>query len=265
MKKLVLSLIACSTLFTLSAQPKIEGSPSELTQYLNGIPSEISIRVLSEKSVKSDEAVVHFVVSSTEDSLKEAIEENRKVLSRVTSELIDLGVAREKVSSKAFSSLPSYSFYSSKPTSFTTKKTVSVKVSSEDEFLKVLAVLEDFEDKTRFLKLSFNFNDKEGIEKELLLKNLKKVAEKKAIYEQALGIKLKVKKFTEGVTRNNFPQHVAATALKSYSKGLKSLGSSSFKTAKSDGLQWLAADQNQQGFSEYIIERELEVIYTVGD
>lgn len=258
MKKLIVFLIAISAIYTVHAEPELKGTSKELSQFLNGVSAEVSIKVLSKKSVKSDEAVINFVVTSSEDTLKEAIEDNSEILNKVTMELIENGIGRGEISSKAFSSLPGYSFYSKKPTSFTTKKTVSVKVSSEDELIKVLSILDSFEEQTRFLKLTFNFNKQDEIVNHLLTENLKKAAEKKSIYEKSLGIKLRVKRFSEGLTRNNFPQHVAATALKGYL-------TSSLKTTKSDGIQWQTADQNQQGFSEYVVERELEVIYLVED
>ncbi len=258
MKKVIYSLVAAGALFNANAEPEVKGTPEQLSKYLNGVRSETSIKVSSKKSVKSDEAVLNFVIASSEDTLKEAIESNRKVLGKVSADLIKYGIGRDKVSSKAFSTLPGYSFYSKKPTSYTSKKTVSVKIESEDELIKVLSVLDEYDDQTRFLNMSFNFTNKEEIEQELLDENLKKAAVKKAVFEKALGVKLKVKTFVEGRTQNDFPKHLASQALEGYlSTGLRK--------SKSDGVQWQAADQNQSGFSEYVIERELQIIYHVED
>lgn len=258
MKKLLFSLVAAGTLLSVQAEPELKGKPEELQKYLNGVSADTRIRVSSKQTVKSDEAVISFVVSSSEDSLKEAIEENRNILAKVSAELLKSGIDRAKVSSKAFSTLPEYSFYSKKPTSYTTKKTVSVKIQSEDELIKVLGALNEYEDQTRFLNLTFNFTDKEKIEKELLSENLKKAAERKAVFEQALGVKLRVKTFIEGKTQNDFPVKLNQQALYGYM-------SSGTRAVKSDGVQWQAIDQNQKGFSEFVIERELEIVYLVED
>jgi len=258
MKKILFSLIAAGTLLTVQAEPEVKGTPEDLKKFLNGVSADTSIRVSSKQTVKSDEAVLSFVVTSSDDTLKEAIEDNRQILAKVTAEIIRSGIARANISSKAFSSLPGYSFYSKKPTSYTTKKTVSVKLQSEDELIKVLGALNTYDDQTRFLNMTFNFTDKEKVERELLNENLKKIANKKAVFEKALGVKLRVKTFHEGKTQNDFPQQLNQQALQGYlSSGLRNL--------KSDGIQWQASDQNQKGFSEFVIERELQIVYTVED
>lgn len=258
MKKLFVPITIAALCLNAYAEPEIKGKPAEVARYLNGVPAQTEIAVLSEKTVTADKATVHFVLTGSEDTIREAIDEVSSLQKKITRKLGDKGVSENAISGKAYSTLPEYSFYSKKPTSYTVKKTVSVSISSEEELIKTLAVFEEFSDTTRFLRLTFDFTNEEKLEAELLEENLKKIAVKKAIYEKSLEVKLRVKTFHESPVGKTTPQINTLPTLKTY------LGSSITKTG-SDGVQWAAADQNQKGFSEFEFSRRLVVVYSVED
>ena len=259
MKKILFVLFTVSSLMSVHAEPEIKGTAEELTKFINGVSSTTTVRVSSKKTVKSDKVLVHFVISSSEDSLKEAIDENVQILTRIKQQLNSIGINSKSISPKAFSTLPSYSFYSKKPTSYKAKKTVSVEVQSENDLVKVLGVLDNFKDETRFLRMTFEFSEREKIEKELLLKNFDKAAERKVIFEKGLGVKLRIKTFTEG------KGIMVATQGNQLQQGLNQKFTSGVRALSIDNNQWLASDQSQKGFAEFEIVRALEVVYLVED
>jgi uncharacterized protein YggE len=261
MKKLTIYLLAFVFAFAAQAATEIKGTPAELTQYLNGIPKDVPLTVSSKKNIKADTALVHFVVYSTKDTLKEAMENNGLTLNKISASLVKMGFDQKAISARAYSSLPGYSFYSSKPTSYNAKKVITVKVKTEADLLKILGTLDNFKDSCRYMNLSFKYNNDEETAAELLTENLQKVANKKALFEKAFGVKLRVKAFREGTGSSTSPhfEELINTQKMSYTSIPGKL------TKSSHNLQWQQSDHQQKGFSETEVSKSLTVIYSVVD
>lgn len=253
MKAIIVGLsIALS--MNAAAEPEIKGKPSEMAEYLNSIPAKVDIKVKSEKTIKADEALVHFVISSKEDTLKEALEENKNILSTLKKKLKALGITGEAIGSKAYSTLPSYSFYSKKPTSYKASKQISLKVKSEAELIQVLSVMELHEN-CRFLNVEYKYSKIDETRQELLEENLQKAKKRKELYEKSLEVKLKVHSFV------NNPVTQAGLYMKLDNVGYTEKGK--YNSAAIYNSQGREASDGSSGFAEYTISNSLRVLYLV--
>ena len=185
--------------FMASAQPNIEGTPSELESYLNGLPKIVTLSAQATKDAPVNKALVKVRVVSESPSLAKAFEANLKIRLGIRSQLKDAGVDPENINESKFSSAPEYGMFSEKPKSYKIENVLSIVVTSESQLIKVASAVDSSED-VYFVSSNAKSGDSGEIEKELIAKALAKVKEKASLYENELGVKLTPVLFSESIS-----------------------------------------------------------------
>lgn len=195
---LYLSTILLGVASVVHAEPEIKGSPTELAQYIAGAPRLASLSGESELKVSADRALISLKVVTENKSLQEATRMNRDVRAQMLKTLTERGVAADRVQPSRFSSTPKYGVFSEKAKSYRVENVVKIKAQDEKEF-QTVASLVDSMPEVRYDGVEFEHSDKAGLKKKAIQQAMEKIAEKKKLYEEALGVKLTVKGFSEGV------------------------------------------------------------------
>lgn len=186
------------TATTLVAEPEIKGTATELAQHLANVPRLVTLAGEAELKVPADRAVVSLKVVTENKSLQEASRLNQELRGKLIKSLTDRGVPGDRVQSSKFSSTPKYGVFGEKAKSYRVENVVKVKTQDEKEFQAVAAIV-DSQPEVRYDQIEFEHSDKSGLKKTVLGQAIDKVSEKKAMYEQKLGVKLTPKGFSEGI------------------------------------------------------------------
>lgn len=182
---------------TLSlAEPELKGSPSELTSYLQNIPSTIEVIGQSEIDANADNAIVTLVVKTKDKMLSEAIKANQSIRSKITSFLTSKGFKATNITSSKFSSTPEYGFFGNKPDNYKVNNAILLTINSEKELLLISQVVDEFQE-VFLVGTTFEHSEHEKYKKLVLEKAIKTALSKKTLYEKTLGAKLYVKDISE--------------------------------------------------------------------
>ena len=196
LNKMIMLIVAAFFPLMVSAQPNIEGTPSELESYLNGLPKTVVLSARATKEAPINKAVVKVRVVSESSSLANAFEINMKNRLGIKARLKSAGIDLKSINESKFSSAPEYGMFSEKPKSYKIENVLSIMVVSEAQMIAVASVVDGGED-VYFVSSKPKSGDSGAIEKELIAKVLAKVKEKAALYENELGVKLKPVLFSE--------------------------------------------------------------------
>jgi len=200
MRTLTLLLVALAWVSTRAAEPELKGTPAELAVYLAGLPKLVVVAGEAELKVTADRANVTLRVTTESKSLGDALRANHEVRGKMLAALRERGVAAERVQSSRFSSTPKHWVFSDKARSYRIENLVKVSVHDDQEFSAVAQLVDKFSE-VQFVGIEFEHSDKEGLKKKALAQALDNANERKAVFEQRLGVKLAPRAFSQaGVT-----------------------------------------------------------------
>ncbi len=260
MKTLPLLMLALSVSATgtLSAAPKLEGSPEELRAFLHPQKHMVTLSDMAEKSAWTDKATINIVVSTEKSKLADAMAENAQVRQRIRAKAISLGVPEERIKNARFSSTPQYGWFGEKPSSFKVVNRVAVEIDNEQQ-MQGLAQLADAEKTMEFGNVEFEHRDKERFQREVKQEALDKITKQKTFYEKSLGVKLVPVSFHDGMVQ---PFATAGAAglerhLRSAAPQAKMAESAVMYAADS------AAPEAPSSFDEVRYQAHISVVYEV--
>lgn len=189
MKNILLCLSMAVFSSVTLAEPELKGSPNELRGFLHPQNNIVSIREAAEERAYSDTAIVSVMVTTEDKLLSSALSANATLRAALKSALIEGGVDKENINSSKFSSSPQYGWFGKKPNSYKVINRLSIKLFDE-KHLQLVAKLADQNVEVEFSATTFEHSKKEQFKRKVQKKALDKIADKKAFYEESLGIGL---------------------------------------------------------------------------
>lgn len=179
-----------------SAEPELKGSPSDLANYLQNIPTIIEVIGQSEIDANADNAIVTLVVKTENKMLSGAIKSNQSIRNKITTYLTSKGLKDKNITSSKFSSTPEYGFFGNKPDNYKVDNVVLLTINSEKELLFISEVVDKFQE-VFLVSTTFEHSEHEKYKKLALKKAIDNALDKKTLYEKTLGTKLYVKDISE--------------------------------------------------------------------
>lgn len=244
----------------VKAEPEIKGTATELSEHLAAVPRTVLLSGESEVKVPSDRALVSLSVVTEHRSLQEASRQNQELRAKLIKTLAGQGIAADRIQASKFSSTPKYGVFGDKAKSYRVDNVVKITAQDEKEF-QAVANLVDTHAEVRYESIEFEHSDKEGLKKKVLEQAIDKVAEKQRLYQEKLGVKLKVKGFVEG--RSSIGDVVVGRRMYaglegSYSK-VATLGATRSVTPTPEAV----SEALPTSFAEMIFRAQVAVEYTV--
>ena len=156
----------------------------------------VRIYATGESEAHANRAIVTVKISALDSILREAITriDNRRIT--ITNAVSKFGITAENVSAAKFAALPDQKILSGNKRSYLVESTLDITVTSEQQFL-ALANLIDTTDGMDFINRRVDFANDTEIATAASMEALKMLTHKKAQYEAALGVKLKLISFSE--------------------------------------------------------------------
>ena len=183
----IIFLAVLTVVVPVFAEPEIKGSPSELAGYLAGVPKYVTISGKSELKVTADRAIVTIGVLTESKSLETALKSNQDLRTKVVNLLHKGGIAAERIVASRFSSTPKYGLFSDKPSSYKVENLVKIEVVNEKDFQEVAKIIDSFKEVT-YKGIEFELSNQDEMERKAIEKACDGVLQKRAIYENKLGI-----------------------------------------------------------------------------
>jgi len=194
------------------AEPEIKGTPTELTQYLDGIPKTVFVNGEAEVKVQADRAYVSLKVSSEARSLEDALAKNAALRQLVIDALKKNGIPEENIAGSKFASKPEYGMFSDKAKSYKIDNTIKVTIADESQLRVVASSIDEHSD-VQYDGITFENSKEAETKREALAKALESTTAKKKLYEEKLGIKLTPITFSEGQVYTAAPPPYRAKSL----------------------------------------------------
>ena len=135
-KLLLTFLIVASTALT-AAEPELSGSPDELRRYLEPARNLVTVFGYADQTAYADLAHVRVVVTTTEDTMADAVAGNAELRVRVTEALIAAGIDTDDIKAAAFSSSPQYGWFGRQPKEYVVSNSLKITARTEAELTAV--------------------------------------------------------------------------------------------------------------------------------
>jgi uncharacterized protein YggE len=181
---------------SIGAEPEIKGAPAELAAYLAGQQVQASIAGEAEVKVPADRAVVTLRLASEHKSLREASQANHQLRVALTTFLTENGVGADRIRSAKFSSTPRTGTWTDKVKSYRIESQLEVTVHDDKEFQTAVGSVDKWSDVT-YAGVKFEHSEKDAMRLKAIGQACEKAMARKKIYEEKLGVKLSVKRFSE--------------------------------------------------------------------
>lgn len=185
-------LVTCLLVAPVSAEPKMDGTPTELKAYFEGQQGEkVVLAERATRVVRADRAQVRLRVTNSESSITKTMEANSKTLAELTALLKERGIEEQSIQTAWVSSLPLRSIQGKSTSSYdlAISHTMRVEVSDNQRFGAVLAAAERFKDVT-IEGATFTYSKSAEARDELLKAALEGVARQKQTLETTLKVRL---------------------------------------------------------------------------
>ncbi len=193
---MILSTMFLTALQALSAEPEIKGSPTELANYLSGLPQAVLVTGEGEIKLPADRAVISLKVTTENKSLAEALRANDEVRGRVASYLKERGLGPERIKAAKFSSTPKYGVFSEKVKGHRVENLIKVTAHDDKEFQSVAGVPDKFSE-VIYTGVEFEQSNKDSLKMQATVQACNDAEERKKVFEKQLGIKLVPRRFFE--------------------------------------------------------------------
>src|SRR5262245_26217954 len=256
---ILISIVTVSLTVTARAEPEIKGNPTELSQYLQGIPKSISIAGEAELRVPADQAVMTLKVTTENKSLHEALRLNQEVRTKLIGYLKSHNMPAERVHASKFSSTPRFGLFGEKAKSYKVENLVRITVEDEHEFQLTASTVDQFAE-VQFVAADFEVRDKEAMKAKAMAQACDNANKRKGLLEEKLGASLKATGFSSGPVVQTMNSEGRRYPSGSY-YGAKSIGNdvqtlTSGMRDKAVGLDMVGTGEDVSSFGE--------MIYTVG-
>jgi uncharacterized protein YggE len=253
---LIISLVALVP--ALAAEPEIKGTPNDLMSYLKAVPKVVTVNAEGEAKSQADHAILSLRVVTDDRQLQDALRASHELRGKIAANLQRQGIETNRIKGAKFASTPKSGIFTEKARSYRVEHTVQITVRDEREF-QAVANLVDTMPEVHFAGIQPELPDKEALQNKAISVALTNAAQKKALYEQSLQVKLTPRGFSELMVAR--VRESAAGALRSASFQGGSPPSASFPSeapAQTAVLPELAA-----GFGEFSYTARLSVEYLV--
>jgi len=178
------------------AEPEIKGAPAELASYLAGQQIQASIVGEAEVKVLADRAVVTLQLTSEHKSLREASQANHQLRTALTAYLTEHGIGADRIRSAKFSSTPRTGTWTDKVKSYKLESRLEVTVHDDKGFQTAASSVDKWSDVT-YAGVKFEHSEKDAMRLKAIGQACDKAMARKKTYEEKLGVKLYVKRFSE--------------------------------------------------------------------
>jgi uncharacterized protein YggE len=183
----------------VAAEPELKGSPTEVAAYLASQQIHATLAGEAEVKVPADRAVVTLRLSTEHKSLKEASLANQQLRASLTAYLAENGIGAERVQSAKFASTPRTGIWSDKVKSYKVESQLEVTVLDDKQFQIAAGAVDKWSDVT-YAGVKFEHSEKEALRIKAIRQACENAMARKKTYEEALGVKLAVKRFIEAGT-----------------------------------------------------------------
>ena len=184
------------------AEAELKGSPAELAAHLSAMPlintpATVSLSGQAVSSIHADSGRVLLRILTEHVRFQEALEANRKIRQQLIADLTKAGISQKLIQESNLSSTPQYGLLGNKPKQYRVENTLKVTIAGENELQEVARQVDRF-DEVHYQELEFIYPQKAEQKRELMALALEHVGRKKQLYEQQLGVALRLKTFSEG-------------------------------------------------------------------
>ncbi len=239
---------------------ELKGTPEELVAHLAGLPQIVSVVGESEVKVAADKAEVTIKVATEDKSLPMALRQNQEIRGRLSAWLKENGVAADQIQAARFSTTQKHGPFAEKAKSHRIDHFLKITVRDEKEF-QAVAVTVDRWPEVQFVGVEGVHSGKEAVKARVQAQALEKAGERRKVYEEKLGVKLVVKRFTESSTEPSSGERRAAY----YGLQYSSAGAGFDKTTSIPARGGLSTESAAagDGFGELVFTARVTVDYAV--
>jgi uncharacterized protein YggE len=140
--------------------------------------------------------VVTLRLTSEHKSLREASQANHQLRAALTTYLTENGVGADRIRSAKFSSTPRTGSWTDKVKSYRIESQLEVTVHDDKEFQTAAGSVDKWSDVT-YAGVKFEHSEKDAMRLKAISQACDKAMARKKTYEEKLGVKLSVKRFSE--------------------------------------------------------------------
>jgi len=196
MRNTLLAALFVALQLTARAELEIKGNPTDLAQYMNGIPKTVAITGESEVRVPAHRAVLTLRVTTENRSLQDAFRLNADLRGKIAEQLKKQGISSDRILASRFSSTPKYGIFSDKAKGYRIENVMRVTVQDEKEFQGATSVVDAFPE-VQFGGIEFQYADREALKQQAIGKAIDNASEQAKLYAEKLALKLAPVAFTE--------------------------------------------------------------------
>ncbi len=179
-----------------AAPVELKGSPEELSQHLAALPQIVTLLGEGEAKAPADKADVTLKVTTEDKSLTTALRQNLDLRSRLAAALKEAGLGADQVQAARFAASQKHGLFTEKAKSHRIDHFVKVTVRDEKEFQAVGGAVDRWAE-VQLVGVEVAHSAKEALKAKARAQALEKAAEARQYYEEKLGVKLVVKRFSE--------------------------------------------------------------------
>jgi len=247
----------------LFADTEIKGTPTELSNYLTGIPKNVVITGEAEVRVSADKAIVSLKVSTESKALHDTLHLNQEVRSKLVDFLQKQGIPSDHVQASRFSSTPKFGLFGEKAKSYRVDNLVKIAVQDERE-LQIAASAVDSWSEVQFLGAEFEHRDKDALKAKALVEACENAEKRRKIFEEKLGFKLAPTRFSGGAVSQRAPAMLGNYPTLGYdTKSVPRVTSLSSVGRPSSVGDATALHEEVSSFGELIYTAEVTIEYEV--
>ncbi|MBN1674101.1 MAG: SIMPL domain-containing protein [Kiritimatiellae bacterium] len=194
---LALALVsALSGAAITAAEPRIEGTPQELTDYLPGVPGSVRLVGHGEVEVQADEATMILTIRTEEPSLQNAMQANCTTRDNIVRALKERGIGEKAIDTGKFASAPQFGASASRVKAYRVENTLEVTVTEDKQLQEVAAIVDMYRD-IICEGVRFTHSKEDELKLQACALACDEVMRRKAAYEKGLGVRLTPKSFVE--------------------------------------------------------------------
>ncbi len=181
------------------ATPEIKGSPSELLNYLETLPKEVTLKGEAKIVIQSESGVVTIGIRIENPQLQKALRNSQELRKTISNKLVKSGITKDKIKGTKFSSTPEYGLFGKKPNNYVVDNLLKITVETETELQEVAGIVDHYKE-VYYQGLELKQQKKEEIKKQLLDMALANAKMRKEVYETKLELTLKPVSFEENIS-----------------------------------------------------------------
>jgi uncharacterized protein YggE len=170
-------------------EAELKGTPDELTAYLVQQTPPVGLAGTGEVKAEADRAVLRFRVSVNKDSLRDALEAERRLRVEIEAYLTQQEIPAGDIHMSQFASVPQSGWFGKKTASYDVQNTLRVTVTSPQQVEHAAGIVEKFKD-VHFVSLTLENSQQDRLKLDAIAKATADLAQKREAYEKGLGVKL---------------------------------------------------------------------------